>query len=144
MATYTELKNAIFHAHEKPDDLAKILKSVLTLTPEVYATEPTFAVTTPATGGKIENSGTNFTVNVPNATSSVVLTATNKSGQTFTAGGTDAAKVTAGGSGTALTLTVATTTIATTGGELNFTVKVTETNKNPVTLTFKVIVAPAA
>lgn len=145
MPTYSELKNAVFFAHERPEMLADILKSVVDITPEVYAKEPTFALTTPAAddSNTIEGGGEDMTVevNVANTTSSVVITATNKSGQTFDKSGTNKDKVTIGGSGTALTVTVDTTEIATTGGSYKFNVTVKESDAISITYAFVVTVA---
>lgn len=147
MPTYTELKKAVFFAHERPEMLADILKDVVDITQEVYAQEPTFALTTPAAGGSntIEGGGEDMTVevNVANTTSSVVITATNKSGQTFNKSGTNQDKVTIGGSGTALTVTVNTTEIATTGGSYKFNVTVVESDAISITYAFVVNVAAA-
>lgn len=147
MPTYTELKKAVFYAHERPEMLADILKDVVDITPEVYAQEPTFALTTPAAGDNntIEGGGEDMTVevNVANATSSVVITATNKSGQTFSKSGTNQDKVTIGGSGTALTVTVDTSGIASAGGTYKFNVTVKETGAISITYTFVVNVAAA-
>lgn len=147
MPTYTELKKAVFYAHERPEMLADILKDVVDITPEVYAQAPTFALTTPAAGDSntIEGGGEDMTVevNVANATSSVVITATNKSGQTFSKSGTNQDKVTIGGSGTALTVTVDTSGIASAGGTYKFNVTVKETGAISITYTFVVNVAAA-
>lgn len=147
MPTYTELKKAVFFAHERPEILADILKDVVDITPEVYAQEPTFALTTPAAdeSNTIEGGGEDMTVevNVANTTSSVVITATNKSGQTLNKSGTNQDKVTIGGSGTALTVTVDTTEIATTGGSYKFNVTVVESNAISITYAFVVNVAAA-
>lgn len=147
MPTYTELKKAVFYAHERPEMLADILKDVVDITPEVYAQAPTFALTTPAAGDNntIEGGGEDMTVevNVANATSSVVITATNKSGQTFSKSGTNQDKVTIGGSGTALTVTVDTSGIASAGGTYKFNVTVKETGAISITYTFVVNVAAA-
>lgn len=148
MPTYNELKKAIFFAHERPELLANILSEVVDITPEVYAQEPTFALTTPAAddSNTIAGGGEDKTVevNVENTTSSVVITATNKSGQTFAKGGTNQDKVTVGGSGTALTVTVDTSAIATDGGSYEFNITVKESNAISITYNFKVTVAAAA
>lgn len=145
MPTYNELKKAIFFAHERPEMLAEILKGVVDITPEVYAQEPTFALTTPTAdeSNTIEGGGEDMTVdvNVANGTSSVVITASNKSGQTFSKSGANQDKVTIGGSGTALTVTVNTTEIATTGGSYKFNVTVKESNAISITYAFVVTVA---
>lgn len=147
MPTYTELKKAVFYAHERPEMLADILKDVVDITPEVYAQEPTFALTTPTAdeSNTIEGGGEDRTVevNVANTTSSVVITATNKSGQTFAKSGTNQDKVTIGGSGTALTVTVDTSEIATTGGSYKFNVTVNESDAISITYAFVVNVAAA-
>lgn len=147
MPTYTELKKAVFYAHERPEMLADILKDVVDITPEVYAQKPTFALTTPAAGDSntIEGGGEDMTVevNVANTTSSVVITATNKSGQTFAKSGTNQDKVTIGGSGTALTVTVDTSEIASAGGTYKFNVTVKESGAISITYTFVVNVAAA-
>lgn len=147
MPTYTELKKAIFYSHEKPELLANILKDVLDITPEIYAQEPTFALTTPSPSeaNKITGGGEDrvVEVTVENGTSSVLITATNKDGQTFNKEGTNQDKVTVGGSGEALTVTVDTTEISTSGGTYNFTIKVKETDTLDIAYSFIVTVTKA-
>lgn len=147
MPTYTELKKAVFYAHERPEMLADILKGVVDITPEVYAKEPTFALTTPTADdtNTIEGGGEDMTVevNVANATSSVVITATNKSGQSFEKSGANESKVTVGGSDTALTVTVDTSEIASEGGTYKFYITVKESGAISITYTFVVNVATA-
>lgn len=147
MPTYTELKKAVFYAHERPEMLADILKDVVDITPEVYAQEPTFALTTPAAddSNTIEVGGEDMTVevNVANATSSVVVTATNKSGQSFEKSGANESKVTIGGSGTALTVTVDTSEIASAGDTYKFNITVNEPDAISITYSFVVNVAAA-
>lgn len=146
MPTFTELKNAVFYAHERPELLAGILKDVVDITPEVYAQEATFALTTPTADSDnyIKGGGSEMSVkvNVANSTSSVVITATNKSGQTFDKSGTNQDKVTIGGSGTALTVTVDTTELASEGGTYKFNVIVKESGAISITYSFIVDVAP--
>lgn len=148
MATYTELVKAVLYSQQNPHLLADILKDVVDITPEVYAQEPTFALTTPAADGDnaIDGGGAKrqVSVSVANGTSSIVITASNKSGQTFTKGGTNQDKVTVGGSGEALTLTVDTTDISTTGGTYKFTVAVKESGTIDVNYSFTVEVAATA
>lgn len=147
MPTYSELKRAVFYSKEDPSLLANILKDVVEITPEVYTPDVVFALTTPeaGAGNTISGGGANrkVVVNVANTTSSVVITATNKEGQSFSKSGTNQDKVTPGGSGTALTLTVDTSGIATPGGTYKFSVAVKESSTLDITYDFEVTVAAA-
>lgn len=147
MPTYSELKRAVFHSHENPELLANILKDVVDITPEVFAQEPIFALTTPSVSesNTIEGGGQNrvVTVKVENGTSSVVITATNKSGQSFSKSGTNQDKVTTGGSGESLTVTVDTNDISSAGGSYEFTITVKEPDALDISYSFVVEVATA-
>ncbi|MBN1321445.1 MAG: S-layer homology domain-containing protein [Thermoleophilia bacterium] len=79
-------------------------------------------------------------VNVENGTSTVVINGTKTAAQTVVKGGTDASLVTLGGTTTALTLTVDTSTVSAAGGSKVFTLTVTEAGKGTVTYTVTVTV----
>ena len=103
------------------------------------------ALTSPAPGGgnSITGGGAVRTVavNVVNATASVELTGTKLATQTVVVGGTNAADVTAGGSPTAPTYTVDTSSVAAAGGSKVFTLTVSETGKANIVYTVTVTVA---
>lgn len=104
-----------------------------------------FALTTPAPGADntINGGGSNktVTVQVANATASVVLTATKTAAQNVEVGGTDQGDVTPGGSATAPTYTVNTSSVSAAGGAKNFTLTVSEDAHNPITYNVTVTVA---
>jgi len=104
------------------------------------------ALTTPAPGGgnSITGGGAVRTVavNVVNTTASVVLTGTKLASQTVAVGGTNAANVTAGGTPTAPTYAVDTSSVAVAGGSRVFTLTVSETGKANIVYTVTVTVAP--
>lgn len=116
------------------------------------ATTPTanvsFELTTPTTGSGNSLSGGDgtydVTVGVVNNTQSVVITGTAASTQNMVIGGTNASLVTLGGSASAPTFTVNTTSIAAAGGSVSFTVGVTETGKAPILYTVTLTVAQPA
>lgn len=105
----------------------------------------TFALTTPVpgSGNSIDGGGasTTVTVNAVNTTSSVVITGAAQSGQSIAVAGTNATNVTPGGSTTAPTFTVDTSSVASDGGSLNFTLTVSETGYQPVTYNVTVTIA---
>lgn len=107
-----------------------------------------FSLTTPApgTGNSIEGGGatTTVTVNAVNTTSSVVITGAAQSGQSIAVAGTNATNVTPGGSATAPTFTVDTSSVASDGGSLNFTLTVSETGYQDITYNVTVTVAQPA
>lgn len=104
-----------------------------------------FALTTPAPDGDntITGGGANktVTVNVANATASVVLTATKTAAQSVAVGGTDQGDVSAGGTDTAPTYTVNTSSVSAAGGSKTFTLTVSEANHNAITYNVTVTVA---
>lgn len=104
-----------------------------------------FALTTPAPGADntINGGGSNktVTVQVANATASVVLTATKTAAQNVEVGGTDQGDVTPGGSATAPTYTVNTSSVSAAGGAKSFTLTVSEDAHNPITYNVTVTVA---
>lgn len=105
----------------------------------------TFALTTPApgTGNTIEGGGAaeTVTVNVVNATESVVLTGAAQAGQSIEVAGTNSSAVSAGGSATAPTYTVNTSSVAADGGSLNFTLTVSQSGYTSITYNVTVEVA---
>lgn len=105
----------------------------------------TFALTTPTpgTGNTIEGGGATetVTVNVVNATQSVVITGTALSTQSIAVGGTNSSDVSAGGSATSPAYTVNTSTVADEGGALNFTLTVSEDKHTSITYNVTVTVA---
>lgn len=113
------------------------------------ATNPTanvtFALTTPTTGpgNSLSGGGSTYdvTVDAVNGTQSVVITGTASATQSMVIGGTNASMVTLGGSNTAPTFTVNTSSIAAMGGSMNFTVGVTENGKSPIVYTVALTVA---
>ena len=118
-----------------------------TSTPVTPTAGVTFALTTPTASGTNTITGGGATmavaVNVENATESVVITGTKTATQVVTVGGTNSSLVTAAGTGTAPTYTVDTSSIATDGGSVNFTLTVTEDGRTPITYTVTVTVAAA-
>lgn len=106
----------------------------------------TFVLTTPApgTGNTIEGGGAaeTVTVNVVNATESVVLTGAAQAGQSIAVAGTNSSSVSAGGSATAPTYTVNTSSVAADGGSVNFTLTVSQ--EGYTTITYNVTVEVAA
>ena len=104
-----------------------------------------FSLTTPASGegNSIEGGGatTNVTVNVVNATESVVITGAAQAGQTIEVAGTNAENVTPSGSATAPIYTVDTSSIAAAGGSLNFTLTASQSGYTAVTYNVTVTVA---
>lgn len=113
------------------------------------ATNPTanvtFALTTPTTGpgNSLSGGGSTYdvTVDAVNGTQSVVITGTASATQSMVIGGTNASMVTLGGSNTAPTFTVNTSSIAAMGGSMSFTIGVTENGKSPIVYTVALTVA---
>ncbi len=101
-------------------------------------TTPTPDASNTITGGGATKT---VTVNVANATSSVVITGTKTAAQTVAVDGTNKTDVTAGGTDTAPTYTVDTSAIASAGGSKTFTLKVSENGKTDITYTVTVTVA---
>lgn len=105
----------------------------------------TFALTTPTpgTGNTIEGGGATktVTVNVVNATQSVVITGTALSTQSIAVGGTNSSDVSAAGTTTSPTYTVNTSTVAAEGGAMNFTLTVSEDKHTSITYNVTVTVA---
>lgn len=116
------------------------------------ATTPTanvsFELTTPTTGSGNSLSGGNgtynVTVDVVNGIQSVVITGTAAATQSMVIGGTNASLVTLGGNSTAPTFAINTSSIASAGGSLSFTIGVTETGKSPIVYTVTLTVAQPA
>lgn len=106
-----------------------------------------FALTTPTPDGSntINGGGANktVTVNVANATASVVLTATKTAAQSIAVGGTDQGDVTPAPNDTNPTYTVNTSSIQADGGSKTFTLTVSEASHNPITYNVTVTVAGA-
>ena len=109
-----------------------------------YTADVALALTTPAPGGgnSITGGGAVRTVavDVVNATASVVLTGTKSAAQTVVIGGTNAANVTAGGTPTAPTYTVDTSSVSAAGGSKVFTLTVSEAAKAEIVYTVTVTV----
>lgn len=105
----------------------------------------TFNLTTPTTGpgNSLSGGGSTYavTVDAVNATQSVVITGTASATQNMVIGGTNASLVTLGGSTTAPTFTVNTSSIAAMGGSMSFTIGVTENGKSPILYTVTITVA---
>lgn len=119
--------------------------TVTVAAPDPDTADVEFTLTTPAPGGdnSLSGGGSNrtVTVNVANATSSVVITGTKTSAQSVAVGGTDQSDVSAGGSDTAPTYTVNTTSIASTGGSKTFTLTVSEASHTSIVYNVTVTVA---
>ena len=107
----------------------------------------TFALTTPTAGSGNSITGGDDTmavaVSVVNTTASVVITGTKTATQVITVGGTNQSLVTPGGTSTAPTYTIDTSSVATDGGSVNFTLAVTEDGHTPITYIVTVTVAGA-
>ena len=105
-----------------------------------------FTLTTPASGSgnELTGGGASYTVGVSvvNGTNSVVITGAKTAAQVIAVTGTNANLVTPGGTGTAPTYTVDTTSIGTSGGAVNFTLNVTEPGYT--SLSYEVTVTVAA
>ena len=118
-----------------------------TSTPVTPTAGVTFALTTPSPDGSktITGGGATMTVavSVENATESVVITATKTASQVVTVGGTNASLVTPADNVTAPTYTVNTSSIATAGGSVTFTLMVTEDSHTSITYNVTVTVAGA-
>lgn len=118
-----------------------------TSTPVTPTADVTIALTTPTPDGSntINGGGANktVTVNVANATASVVLTATKTATQVITVGGTNGSLVTPANNDTAPTYTINTSSVATDGGAVNFTLTVTEDSHSSITYNVTVTVAGA-
>jgi len=116
----------------------------VTVTVAGLTADMTLALTTPTPG--VGNSITGggavraVVVNVVNGTASVVLTGTKTAAQTVVIGGANAADVTAGGSATAPTYSINTSTVSA-GGSKVFTLTVSEPGKGAIVYTVSVIVA---
>lgn len=122
--------------------------TVAEATPDPDTADVTFALTTPAEDGSTNHlvgggSTRTVTVNVANATESVVITGTKTDAQTVAVGGTGSSDVTPGGSGTAPTYTVDTSEVATAGGSVEFTLTVQEADHTSIVYSFTVTVAGA-
>ena len=120
--------------------------TVAEATPDPDTANVTFALTTPAEDGStnhLEGGGATrtVTVNVANATESVVITGTKTDAQTVAVGGTGSSDVTPGGTGTAPTYTVDTSDVATAGGSVEFTLTVQEADHTSIVYNFTVTVA---
>lgn len=104
-----------------------------------------FTLTTPASGSgnELTGGGASYTVgvNVVNGTNSVVITGAKTAAQVIAVAGTNANLVTPGGTGTAPTYTVDTTSIGTSGGSVNFTLNVTEPGYTGISYEVTVTVA---
>ena len=113
--------------------------------PDPDTADVSFALTTPSPGGDntINGGGANrtVTVNVANATSSVVLTATKTAAQSIAVGGTDQGDVTPGENDTNPTYTVNTTSVQAAGGSKTFTLTVSEASHTSITYNVTVTVA---
>lgn len=105
----------------------------------------TFQLTTPSSGSdnKLSGGGGTYTVDVDvvNGTSSVVVTGTKTATQSVVITGANASLVTAAGNDTIPTYTIDTSSVASDGGTLNFTLGVTEAGKSPISYAFDVTVA---
>lgn len=100
-------------------------------------TEPTGAGNT-LTGGGADKT---IAVQVAAGASSVVITGAKTAAQTVAVSGANASDVTAGGTDTAPTYTVDTSPVAAAGGDVDFSLTVTESGKGAITYTVKVTVA---
>ena len=124
---------------------ADIVYTVTVTVAAPYTADMTLALTTPApdSSNTIAGGGATktVTVNVANATSSVVLTGAKTAGQTVAIGGANAANVTAGGSATVPTYTINTSSVSALGGSKVFTLTVSEAGKASIVYTATVTVA---
>lgn len=107
-----------------------------------------FTLTTPApgSGNELSGGGASYTVgvNVVNGTNSVVITGAKTAAQVIGVAGTNANLVTPGGTGTAPTYTVDTTSVGTAGGAVSFTLNVTEPGYTAISYEVTVTVAQPA
>ncbi len=124
---------------------ADIVYTVTVTVSAPYTADIALALTIPAAGGgnSITGGGAVRTVavGVVNTTASVVLTGTKLAAQTVVIGGTNAANVTAGGTPTAPTYSVDTSSVSAAGGSKAFTLTVNEAGKADIVYTVTVTVA---
>jgi hypothetical protein len=124
---------------------ADIVYTVTVTVSAPYTADVALALTAPAPGpgNTITGGGAVRTVavGVVNATASVVLTGAKLAAQTVVIGGTNAANVTAGGTPTAPTYTVDTSSVSAAGGSKVFTLTVSEAGKADIVYTVTVTVA---